>query len=205
MNVADLLHLQTAFHADGIVQTSSDKKDIPGICILAGEPLDPLFVIQGFLDFLRQSSQFFNQLSVSFLADQTFYICHFNGKQIHCDQLCTVCFCRCHRNLRSCIGIENIIALAGNAGSHHIYHTQHRNAFLLRQTQSRQAVCRLTGLRYNNYKRILHKFRISVTELGSQIHFHRRIRQIFHYIFSVRLSHMRPQCPEPLSAVRGSL
>ena len=45
MDVADLLHLKAALKADGIINPSSDKKDILCIGLLGGKPLTPFLIL----------------------------------------------------------------------------------------------------------------------------------------------------------------
>ena len=54
MYIADFLHFQAAFHADGIVDTSADKEGILCVGLFGCEPLDPLSVIrQDLADLVR--------------------------------------------------------------------------------------------------------------------------------------------------------
>ena len=147
MNITDLLHLQAAFHTDGIINSSSDKENILCICILACEPLDTLLVIQRLLYLLRECAKLFDQGCIPFLRDHILHLCRLDRQQIHCDQLGTVCLCRGNRDLRACISIKNIITFSRNAGTHYVHDTKYRNLAFFRKAECCKAVCRLTGLR----------------------------------------------------------
>ena len=66
MDVADLLHLQAALQTDGVINPAADEKDVPGRRLLCRKPLDPLFVLQDFLDLIRESRQLFQQPAALF-------------------------------------------------------------------------------------------------------------------------------------------
>ena len=60
MDVADLLHLKAALKADGIINPSSDKKDILCIGLLGGKPLKPFLILDDPADLVRKCLQFLN-------------------------------------------------------------------------------------------------------------------------------------------------
>ena len=69
MDVADLLHLETAFHTDRIIDSTSYKENIMCICLLGGKPLDSFFIINNSLHFLRKSFEIFNISCILLLCD----------------------------------------------------------------------------------------------------------------------------------------
>ena len=60
VQVADLLHLKAALKADGIIDPSSDKKDILCIGLLGGKPLKPFLILDDPADLVRKCLQFLN-------------------------------------------------------------------------------------------------------------------------------------------------
>ena len=60
MDVADLLHLKAALKADGIIDPSSDKKDILCIGLLGRKPLKPFLILNDPADLVRKRLQLLN-------------------------------------------------------------------------------------------------------------------------------------------------
>ena len=60
MDLADLLHLKAALKADGIIDPSSDKKDILCIGLLGSKPLKPFLILDDPADLVRKCLQFLN-------------------------------------------------------------------------------------------------------------------------------------------------
>ena len=58
MDIADLLHLQAAFHADCVIKPPADKEDITGGSEFSREPLNPFLIFQNLSDFSGKSIQF---------------------------------------------------------------------------------------------------------------------------------------------------
>ena len=184
MNVADLLHFQASLHADGIVDASSNKENIMGICIFTCKPLDTLLVIQHLADLVRQSLHLSKKLRHTALLQFSLDKSALDRQQIHSDQLCAVCLSRGNGNLRSCISIQRVITFSCNAGTNHIDNTKYRHISLLGKAKSSQTVRSLTGLGNDHNHGILCQDWIAVTELRSHIHLNRNSCHGLDHIFA---------------------
>ena len=120
MNIADFLHLEAAFHADGVVDAAADEEDILCVAELRGEPLEPLLVVDDALHLFGQGSNLGEQALLFALVNQAARLAEANGEQVDTDQLGRVGLGRRDRNLRPRIGIEHKIRLAGNDGANHV-------------------------------------------------------------------------------------
>ena len=165
MDIADFLHLQAALQTDGVVQPTADEEHILRIGVLAGKPLDPLLIIQHFLDLIRQGLQLFLIHRILLLCDDSLHISGLHRQQVRDNQLGAVRLGGRHGNLRTGVSIEDIITLPGNAGAHHIDNAQDRHSLLLGKTQGRKTVRRLPGLGNDNDHGILHQLWLPVPEL----------------------------------------
>ena len=189
MNVTDFFHLQAAFQTDCIINATTDEEYIFCIRLFRCEPLNTLLVINDPLNLVRQSFKFFNICRVLFLGNRTFYFCKLNSQRIGRNQLCTVCFCCCNRDLRTCKCIEDIVCFTRNRGTNHIYNAKCTDVVFFAETQCCKTVCSLTGLADNDCQRFRIQNRISVTEFGCQLNTNRNTNHIFKYILCSH-SHM---------------
>ena len=135
MNIADFLQLQASLQRNGIVQTASDKEYILGIGKFCRKPLDSLLILQNLCNLLRKLLDCLDQLSGSFLGNLTLGLAQSNGQNINCDQLGRICLCGCNGDLRSCIGIHDMVCLSGDGRTDDIYNTNRCQSHILRHTK----------------------------------------------------------------------
>lgn len=165
MNVTDLLHFQAALQADGIIKSTSDEKHILRISLFGGKPLDPLLVIQDFLDFFRKGLKLCDQILITLLGNEPTHPGKLDGQAITSDQLGAVCLGGSNCDFRTVKGIEHIICLTGNGASYHIDDTKRFQPLFLRQPKGCQAVCGLTGLADHHHQTMGIQKHPAVTEL----------------------------------------
>ena len=101
VNVADLLHLQAAFHAACIIDPTSYKEHILCIGLLGRKPLQTLLILDDLLDLLRQAAKLPDIPGICLFVDPFAHLCKLHCKHIHRDELRTVRLRRRHRYLRS--------------------------------------------------------------------------------------------------------
>ena len=121
MNVADFLHLEAAFHADGVVYASADKEDILRVAELCGEPLEAFLVVNDALYLFRQGRNLGEQALLFALVNQAACLAEADGKHVRADQLGRVSLGGRNRNLRARIGVEHKVRFAGNEGADYVY------------------------------------------------------------------------------------
>ena len=93
------------------------------------------------------------------------YQCHTGCNQIQNGQLNHIRLRTGDCNLRTCMCIENVITFPGNGGTLYINNGKNLASAFLCQTESCQCINGLSGLGYNNYKRMLIHERRVVTKL----------------------------------------
>ena len=100
--VADFFHFQAAFHADGIIDATTDKESVFCICLFGCEPLDTFFVVFDDLgDLIRKGFQFCDQLLVFLFCNLLSYSGELYCQGIGSDELSAVCFCGCYGDFRT--------------------------------------------------------------------------------------------------------
>ena len=67
MDVADFLHLETAFQANCIVDAATDEEYIFRICLFCRKPLDPFFIVQNPVNLVWNSLEFFDINGILFI------------------------------------------------------------------------------------------------------------------------------------------
>ena len=140
MDVADLLHLQAALQADGVIHTPADEEHILGIGEFGGKPLNSFLILQHPFNLLRQRLQLLQHIIQTLLRKDPPDEGQLHGKQIGGDQLGAVRLGGCHSNLRSRQSVEHMIRFPGNGAAHHIDHSQGSHPPLLCFPQGSQAV-----------------------------------------------------------------
>ena len=186
VDVADLLHLETSFQADGVVQTAPNEEDVVGVGVLAGEPLDALLVLQHPLNLFRQGLQLADEGAAALLINAAAHLGKLGGEQIDRRQLGAVGLGGGHRDFRPGVGVQQVIALPRDAGAHHVDDTQHRHALVLGKAQGGQAVGGLARLGDDDHQRIFHQLGVAVAELGGKVDLDRQVGHRFDDVFSRR-------------------
>ena len=79
VDIADLLHLKTAFQAHRIVDSTADKEHILCVHLLRREPLDPLLILEKLLDLIRDRLKLRDQLRRPVLIDHSTDAGKFDG------------------------------------------------------------------------------------------------------------------------------
>ena len=79
VDIADLLHLKTAFQAHRIVDSTADKEHILCVHLLRREPLDPLLILEKLLDLIRDRLKLRDQLRRPVLIDHSADTGKFDG------------------------------------------------------------------------------------------------------------------------------
>ena len=182
VDVGNFLHLQAAFKADSVIQTTADKEDILSVYLLSGKPLDAFLIFNNLLDFIRQLCHFLNQLQIFCFINSAANHSKLNCQAVSSNQLSAVSLGSCNGNFRACQSIENIICFTGNRAAYYVNDAKSFDALFFSQTQSCQAVGSLTGLTDNDNQLVLAQQRLAVSELGSQLGTNRNLCQILNYI-----------------------
>ena len=184
MDVGDLLELQGPFQGNSVINAPSDKEDTAGRQIAVGEFLYLVLIVQHHFHLGRQFLQLLDHLCKTLIGQFSPDMGKFHSQEIKSDQLGGVGLCGGHGDLRSSPRVHDIVRLPGNGASHYVYDTKHSHALGLSLPQSRQRICRLSGLAHHDEKRALLKDRIPVAELRSQIHLHRDPGQALKHILT---------------------
>ena len=111
MNVADFLQLQTALHRDRIIDAAADKENILCVGVFGGKPLDPLLVLQGLGDLVRQGQNFVLQFGTARIVDGSADLRKLDGQKVSGGQLRAVGLGRRDGDLRAGEGIEHVVRL----------------------------------------------------------------------------------------------
>ena len=182
VDVGNFLHLQAAFKANSVIQTTADKEDILSVNLFSGKPLDAFLILDNLLDFIRQLCHFLNQLQIFCFVNSAANNSKLNCQAVSSNQLSAVSLGSCNGNFRACQSIENIISFAGNRAAYYVNDAKSFDAIFFSQTQSCQAVGGLTGLADNDNQLVLAQQRFAVPELGSQLGTNRNLCQILNYV-----------------------
>ncbi|MPM81834.1 hypothetical protein SDC9_128891 [bioreactor metagenome] len=89
-----------------------------------------------------------------------------------------------HGNFRPRPGIQNVVRVPGDGGSHHVDDGQRPSAPALGLPHGGHGVQRLAGLADNHHQRALIHQRIAVPKFAGQHHLHRTAQQLFPDIFA---------------------
>ena len=167
VDVGNFLHLQAAFKANSVIQTTADKEDIFSVYLFSGKPLDTFLIFNNLLDFIRQLCHFLNQLQIFSFINSTADNSKLNCQAVSRNQLSAVSLGSSNGNFRACQSIENIISFAGNRAAYYVNDAKSFDAIFFSQTQSCQAVGGFAGLADNNNQLVLAQQRLAISELGS--------------------------------------
>ena len=182
VDIGNFLHLQAAFKADSVIQTTADKEDILSVNLFSCKPLNAFLIFNNLLDFIRQLCHFLNQLQIFCFINSAANNSKLNCQAVSSNQLSAVSLGSCNGNFRACQSIENIISFAGNGAAYYVDDAKSFDALIFSQTQSCQAVGGFAGLADNDNQLVLAQQRLAVSELGSQLSTNRNLCQILNYI-----------------------
>ena len=150
MDIRNFFQFQCSFHGNSIVNRAPKIKNI--FCFnQAVRHLRHMFLFsKHFFNLLRQLKQSGSQLLHQFQRNTLFYLPHIESKHQKGNQLCSICFCRCHGNFRAGQCVNGHICFTGNGRSDGICHRDTLGTKTLCFFQSRQCVDRFTGLADND-------------------------------------------------------
>ena len=189
VNVADLFHFQATFHANGIIDTSSNEESIFHTYQLIGKPLDALLVLQDALHLFRNGINLRQKCLIHLVGDLIPCLGKLQCQQICRHQLTAIRFCCCHGNFRPSKSIEHTVRLSGDGRANHIDDSQRANALFFCQTQCLQTIRRLSGLADDNHQTLRHQRHLPIAELRRQFHTNRQTGQFLNHILCCH-SHM---------------
>ena len=177
VDIADLLQLQGAFQAHGVVQIPADEEDGIVVEVPGGEILHILDACQHPFQLFRQDFQLVKNGIVLRFLNGTQQIAQIQGDEVHQDQLSGVSLRGSHGDLRTGPGIEHIVRFTSDGGAYHIHHCQCPAAAPLGLPQGGHSIQRLTGLTDENDQRMIVHQRVAVAEFRGQTHLHRAAEQ----------------------------
>ena len=182
VDIADLLQLERALEADGIVDAPADEEHVLRIGLLRGKPLDTLLIEQDALDLLRQRSELRDELRIALLFELAPHLRKFNGEGVAGDELGGVRLRGRYRDLRSGEGIEYVIRLARDGGTDDIDDAEGLQAAGLRFAQCGQRIGGLTGLADDDHEAVRIEDRVPVAELGGELDADRDPGETLHHV-----------------------
>ena len=182
MDVADFLHLEAAFHADSIVDAAADEEDILCVAELRGEPLEPLLVVDDALYLFGQGRDLGEQTLLFAFVNQAARFAEADGEQVDTDQLGRVSLGRRNRNLRSRIGVEHKVRLAGNDGADHIDNREGLQALLFGLAHRRERIRGFTRLADYDDQVVRVDNRVAVAVFRGELNADRELCEILYHI-----------------------
>ena len=168
VQVGDLLELQRALHADGIIHIAADEKQRRVILIALGKLRDLRVEIDGALHHLRQDHEIVRELCCLFPAQAAALFTQIKCQQIQHRHLRGVALRGRNGDLRTCPGVDDVVRDAGDRTADDVDDRQNSRAEALCLTQRGHGVKRLAGLADNNGKRPFVYDRTAIAELGGQ-------------------------------------
>ena len=184
MDIRNLLQLQRALQCNGIVQAASQKERVLAAAILTRKNLNLVNILQHLVNLLRNKGQAMHQLLRPFCCQSAAQTAYINRQHQHRQKLRCISLRRSNSNLRSCIGINNLVCLTRNRAAHHVRHSQRACAQALRLAQCCQRIARFAALADNNRQAVAVNQRITIAELARDIHLNRHTRQLLQIIFA---------------------
>ena len=172
VDIANLLHLEAAFHADCIVKAAPDEENILCVCEFRCEPLNSFFVRQHALNLLRQGFELLDERAYFLRLDCIVHAGELDRQRIAGGELRAVRFRGCNRNLRPGERIEDIVRLARDGRADHVYDRQRFCAQRLCLPQRGKAIRRFAGLADDHDKMIRAQDRFAIAKLGRKLHAH---------------------------------
>ena len=177
VDVGDLLQLQGALHADGVVHVAADEEDGGVVEVEGGEVLDVRPVGQDLLHLVRNGLQL-RQDGAVFLPGQGAQLFRaVQADEVHHRQLGGEGLGGGHGDLRPGPGVEHVVALPGDGGAHHVDDGQHPGPQPPGLPHGGQGVHRLAGLGDHQGQGLVGDDGVAVAELGGQGHLHRLAQQ----------------------------
>ena len=178
VDVADLLHLQAALQADGVVQAAPDEEGVLRRGKLRRKPRDALLVLEQALHLLGQRGQGFEELRLARRVDLPADARKEDGKQVADDELRGVCLRRGHGDLRPGERVEDAVRLARDGRAHDVDDGQRAVSLALGLAQRGQAVRGLARLAHDDDELVLLQEQPAVAELRSELRPNGQPRQV---------------------------
>ena len=193
VDIGDLLELQGALQAQGIVHIATDEEDAIVVEILAGVVLNVVLVGEDLLHLGRQQQHLLQHGVVLLLrhgAQQTGQV---QSQQIQHRQLGGIGLSGGHSNLRPRPGVEHLVRLPGDRRAHHIDDGEDSSPQPLGLPEGGHGIQSLTRLADHNDQGLVIHNGIHVPELRRQGHLHRDPQDPLQVVF-----------PNHAHVVRGS-
>ena len=179
VDVRDLLELEGALHADGVVDVAADEEDRGVVEVEGGEILDVRPVVQNLLQLGGDQQQLGHNAVVLRLVQGAQGLGAVQADEVHHRKLGGEGLGGGHGDLRPGPGIEHVVALPGDRGAHHVDDREHPGSQALGLPQGGQGVHRLAGLADDQHQGFVGNDGVAVAELGGQRHLHRLAQQPF--------------------------
>ena len=177
MDIGDLLELQRALQAHGIVQIAADEEDGVVVEILGGEVLDIGGLGQDGLHLLRNGIGLLQNGLIFLRLHGAQHVRQIQPQQIQHRQLGGIGLGGGHGDLRASPGVEHIVGLTGDGGAHHVDDGQSAAAQTLGLPHGGHGVQGLAGLADDDDQGLGVHQRVAVAELRGQKHLHRPAQQ----------------------------
>ena len=172
VDIADLLELQRALQAHGVIQIPADEENGIMIKVPGGEILHILRAVQYGLQLFRQSFQLMQDGRIFLMGDRSQQVTEIKSDHVHQGQLRGICLCGSHGDLRPRPCIEHIVRLPGDGGTHHVHNGQRPAAKALGLPQGGHGIQRFAGLADEDHQGVIVHQRIAVAELRGEAHLH---------------------------------
>ena len=179
VDIADLLELQGALQAHGVVQVPADEEDGVVIEVSGGKIGDVLGVIQELLHQVRQGLDLGDDGVVLLGIHGPQLFRQVQAHQVHQHQLGGVGLGGGHGDFGAGPGVEHVVGVPGDGGAHHVDDGQGPAAPALGLPHGGHGVQSLAGLADDDDQGLFIHQRVAVAELAGQHHLHRAAHQLF--------------------------
>ena len=184
VDIGDLLELQGAFQSQGIIYVTPNEKYAVVVEVLAGIVLDIVLIGEDLLHLRRQQQHLFQHTVVFLHRHGAQKAGQVQPQQIQNSQLGGISLRGSYGDLRSCPGIEHLVGLPGDGGTHHIDNGEDSGPQPLGFPQCRHGIQRLSRLADHNDQRPVIHNGVHIPEFGGQRHFHRNAQDPLQVILS---------------------
>ena len=184
VDVGDLLELERALEAQGVVEIPADVEHGVVIEIDGRVVLDLLAVGEHALHLLRQGLGLRDQAVVFRLRDRAAHAGEVDAEQVQHHQLGGVRLRRGHGDLGTGPGVEHVVGFAGDGAAHHVHDGQNPRSARFGFAQRRHGVERLARLADDDGERRPVHDGVAVAEFGRERHLHGDARELFQVVFA---------------------
>ena len=184
MDVGNFLQFESAFQRDEIVQAAAQEERVLAGTIPFGEDFDLLRVFQHGVNLFGNLPQVTGQGTGQFVRQLTAQAADVDAQHEHNDELRRVGFRRRDSDFRACVGVDDLVGLAGDGRAHDVRDSHRTGAKTFGFAQGGQGIARLAGLADDNHEAARIHQGIAVAEFTGNVRFHRDPGEFLQIVFA---------------------